>query len=141
MSTRRERGLTQSIYLVKLDITDAKLVFHVLGTSQRVYKVTCAKELSPKCTCPDHCTRKSTCKHIYFVCERVMNLTPSKWSEVEDISTMADIVLQRLPHLHVSAGDYYVKKYEELLKNQKAPFVKKSEKHEEETVPQVAIRN
>ena len=139
MSSRRERGLTQSIYLVKLDIFKKSLVFHVLGTSQRVYKVTCSKETAPKCSCPDHCTRKSICKHIYFVCERVMNITPTDWMLIPDISPVADKVLQRLPHLHVTASDAIIKKYEQHL--QQEGKKKKGEQNVTPVTPSITVRN
>ena len=115
MSTRRERGLTQNIYLVKLDVNPESLVFHILGTSHHVYKVVCEKKKDPKCTCPDFTIRKHTCKHIYFVCEKVIQIPPFDWSIIENVPKVGHEVLSRLPNLHVVADDYYTKKYNTYL--------------------------
>lgn len=119
MSSRKERGLTQRIYLVKLDIEDKCLTFHVLGTSRHVYKVVCAESLAPKCSCPDHRMRKGTCKHIFFVCEKVLQIAPDEWSKTNQIDKIVENVVNRLPNLQVFADDYYTKKYHEHITGEK----------------------
>ena len=119
MSSRRERGLTENIYLVKLDISETFLVFHALGTSHHVYKVTCPKGKVPHCTCPDHKIRKRTCKHMYFVCEKVIQVNPIDWEIIEDLNEIANKVVNRLPNLHVIADDYYTKMYNAYLRSGK----------------------
>jgi len=115
MSERKFRGLTQNLYLVKLDITNRQLVFHVLGTSHIVYKITCVKNQSPKCTCPDYKIRKNICKHIYFVCDKVMQVPTFSWEAIEDVEEVGTDVLNRLPNLHVT-DEYYTSKYDQILK-------------------------
>lgn len=125
MSTRRERGLTENIFLVKFDTSEVSLVFHVLGSSHRVYKVSLVESHEPKCSCPDYCTRKRTCKHIYFVCEKVLQISPTDWNLVTDISQISTNVITRLPNLHVIADDYYTKQYNDYLNGKEEERTKK----------------
>lgn len=124
MSTRRERGLTENIYLVKLDKNEDSLTFHVLGTSNHVYTVLLKRDTAPKCSCPDHKIRKRNCKHIYFVCERIVDTEPHSWIRANDISAVQKGVLQRLPHLHLNASEGLIKRYEKIIKG----GVKKNDK-------------
>jgi len=126
MSSRRLRGLTENIYLVKLETPGTgtretsepqRLVFHVLGTSHRVYRVVCESGKDPKCTCPDHSIRKRICKHTYFVCERVMQIAPFDWCAVTQIPQMGESILKRLPNLadRLVADDDLTQKYDAYL--------------------------
>lgn len=130
---RRYRGLTESIYLVKLEHVNNVLVFHVLGSSHVVYKVTCKKGQAPKCTCPDHKFRKAVCKHIVFVCERVTNVKPLMWEEIDSVEKIWKDVTARLPNLHVT-DEYYTSRYAEILQNQQIDKKQPTEK-------EVSIRN
>jgi hypothetical protein len=128
MSTRRERGLTQNIFLVKLDVEANSLIFHVLGTSRHVYKVTCAKARELKCSCPDHSIRKRTCKHMYFVCEKVLQIPPFDWPIIDDVAKIGKSVVSRLPNLHVFADDSDTKWYNEIISGEKQSSGKPEEK-------------
>jgi hypothetical protein len=98
MNFRRNSGLTQRIYLVKLRIEGDCHTFDVLGTSSKVYEVT----LTPKtitCTCPDHVYRKSFCKHMYFLSERVFSLELMQL-RFSNMALFKKRMLQKLNHLH-----------------------------------------
>ena len=77
MDERRYRGRTQRIFLINTDCRDDGLHFEVLGTSGNAYQV---HQKPPnaqgwrkwRCTCPDFERRRETCKHIYFVDDRVL---------------------------------------------------------------------
>jgi len=84
---RKDRGKSQKIYLIKTHEEDAKKlerVYEVMGTTKNVYTVTI--KTSPTCTCPDHMTRLTRCKHIYFVLTRIMKVK----SDEEDIKKYSD---------------------------------------------------
>lgn len=75
------RALAQRLYLIDHEVSReagprgaaAECLFHVLGASGNVYKVTVGR--SPRCSCPDHAVRKNTCKHLLFVMLRVLGLS------------------------------------------------------------------
>ena len=80
MSTRKQRGKTQKIYLIECTpVSKYVKKYAVCGTSMNIYKVTIQK--NPICTCPDHQTRHRRCKHIYFILLRVMKVKP----KMEDV--------------------------------------------------------
>lgn len=105
MDFRKVNALTQSIYLVRFEILPEKskqpkkLLFHILGNSQRVYKVHFPKGQPIKCSCPDHCMRKVNCKHIFFVTTKILKIEPEEWILVTDIDNVANKVGDLLPHL------------------------------------------
>lgn len=77
MTTRKQRGLTQNLYLINFDIQNNNLndkKFTVLGSTGNIYTVNIKKV--PTCTCPDYSTRHRRCKHIYFILLRVMLIDP-----------------------------------------------------------------
>lgn len=97
---RVERALNQAIYLRHLDLSqctdqrgsdqnkdddndDCAALYHVEGTSMSVYTVQVSRRHA-KCTCPDFCTRATTCKHIIFVLARVhkLNVTMRSMKEL-----------------------------------------------------------
>jgi len=144
---RKTNALSQNIYLVRLDviyplsisaIVDgdtsptvddrekkvSALCFHILGTSKVVYKVNFSQGQSPKCLCPDHKIRKVICKHIYFVCGKIINLNVDQFMKLTDITELSSIVKNRLPHLatdHVVADKSYTKKYNDFVDNKIPP--------------------
>ncbi len=69
---RKQRGKTQSIFLIETIIDDKELErkYVVMGLTGNIYNVTIKN--APECTCPDFITRGNRCKHIYFVLIRVM---------------------------------------------------------------------
>lgn len=72
MATRKQRGLTQNLYLINFDEQKgvSKKNFSVLGSTGNVYTVTIQD--IPTCTCPDYTMRHQRCKHIYFILLKVM---------------------------------------------------------------------
>lgn len=96
---RRNSGLTQRIYLVKLRIDEEEdsYIFDVLGTSSKLYEVTIS-ETKTVCTCPDHVYRKIFCKHMYFLTERVISLEVMQL-RLTNIAQFKEQLLQKLGHL------------------------------------------
>lgn len=69
---RAERAKTQKLYLINRNVDNDSATFDVMGSRGVSYVV----ELSgvPSCTCPDHETRGTRCKHILFILIRIFNL-------------------------------------------------------------------
>ncbi|RKP10441.1 hypothetical protein THASP1DRAFT_27768 [Thamnocephalis sphaerospora] len=69
---RIRRALRQRMYLIKCDdMMGLQQVFHVLGSTSNVYKVTIGE--IPSCTCPDRRRHvDSPCKHLLFVMLKVL---------------------------------------------------------------------
>ncbi len=125
MDFRKRNALTQSIFLVRLETDATKLTFHILGTSKRVYKVVFEKDREPKCGCPDQCVRKVMCKHIHFVCEKILKIKPEFWHTIEDIASVVAAVNSRLPHLghsHVIADEADQEKYNQKLEESRQKY-------------------
>jgi hypothetical protein len=100
VADRRENALSQLMYLVKMEKTQNDLTFNVLGTSSTIYKVKMTIGKVPKCSCPDSVFRKVVCKHMYFVCIKVLLKDETFQLEYKDsIKETFDIVTLRLPHL------------------------------------------
>lgn len=98
---RLSNALNQRIYLVKIEYVSgcSQLIFHVLGTKNYIYKVVYSTSMYPKCSCPDSIYRKVTCKHIFFIQEKVLNKSvKSKSNNLED---MYNNIIKLLPHLKV----------------------------------------
>ena len=73
MSTRKERGKIQRLYLIDKNLVNyTNCEFKVMGTTGNVYTVNMTNK--PKCDCYDYKTRDRRCKHIYFILLRVMGL-------------------------------------------------------------------
>jgi len=78
MTTRKQRGLTQNLYLINFDAqnnNNQEKKFSVLGSTGNIYTVNIKS--TPTCTCPDYTTRHNRCKHIYFILLRVMLINPN----------------------------------------------------------------
>lgn len=116
---RSYRARTQEIYLVRLDINDDFIIFHILGSTKRVYKITFKKSENPKCSCPDHAIHRHICKHILFVLFKILNMEDvNDWFSITDFQQLSQEVQQKLPHLtNVVADAYYANKYNEYLDN------------------------
>lgn len=69
---RAQRAKTQKIFLANRNLDDSSATFDVLGASGNLYKVSLND--SPKCSCPDHTTRGSRCKHILFMLIKIFNV-------------------------------------------------------------------
>ena len=85
-NARIARARTQRLFFVDHIYDEAKkatkMTFKVMGTTGNLYDVTLFAKQKWKCRCPDFTQRLLPCKHIYFVCERVLG--ESKLN-VEDI--------------------------------------------------------
>ena len=85
IKARQERARKQRLYLLDQTQSNAsKICFKVLGSTNNVYKLYFGKENDWTCTCVDFYRRKSYCKHIYFVLERVLGLTDPNTNETWD---------------------------------------------------------
>ena len=69
---RRERGLTQRLFLISTENQDDKISYSILGSTGNVYEIDMYKNGKTTCTCPDYMTRKNICKHQYFIMDRVL---------------------------------------------------------------------
>jgi predicted nucleic acid-binding Zn finger protein len=69
---RKQRGITQNIYLIETIINDNNFErkYVVMGSTGNVYDVTI--KANPTCTCPDYMSRNKRCKHVYFILVKVM---------------------------------------------------------------------
>ena len=64
MTTRKQRGLKERIYLLDAKLDD-NLVLSVKGSSNRIYEITFSKEFT-KCKCMDFSIRKKVCAIFVF---------------------------------------------------------------------------
>lgn len=98
-STRKQRGSTQSIFLIETIIpaneTDLERKYVVMGSTGNIYDVTIKDE--PECTCPDYLTRGNRCKHIYFILIRVMKAL----NEDQDVYSKKDLqeMFENIPNI------------------------------------------
>ena len=71
MSTRKERGLIERIYLLDAKYDDNKWELSVKGSSKSIYNIVLSSEYV-KCKCMDFTIRKKVCKHLYFILGRIL---------------------------------------------------------------------
>jgi hypothetical protein len=130
MSSRRERGLNQNLFLVETKPVNDQYTreYAIMGTTGNVYNVTISE--TTKCTCPDYLTRFNTCKHIYFVLLKVMktsgrgrqNYTKSALLKMfENIPSITSrlIVNQELKNFYKQAtGESQMEETEGIVKQQ-----------------------
>jgi len=69
---RAERAKTQKIYLINRNIEDETATSEVMGSRGIIYTV--KLDGNPTCSCPDHETRNTRCKHILFILIRIFKL-------------------------------------------------------------------
>lgn len=80
---RAQRAKTQKIFLANRNVDDNSATFQVLGSTGNIYNV--ALNGSPNCSCPDHSTRGSRCKHILFMLIKIFNVEdPYKTAFTQD---------------------------------------------------------
>lgn len=73
MSTRKQRGKIQKLYLIECNSVSQYIKeYVVMGSTGRIYSVTIKP--SPICSCPDYQMRHRRCKHIYFILLRIMKV-------------------------------------------------------------------
>lgn len=85
---RRERGLTQRLFLLSTEKTSENCIqFKVSGSTGNIYNICLFKDVTKKttCTCPDYRNRLSKCKHIFFILERVLAKSSNRWKEASRI--------------------------------------------------------
>jgi len=71
---RYYRSIKERIYLLSAEQSEEKFEFKVRGSSLNIYNQT----LDPykfKCSCPDHETRETFCKHLLFIVGKVAEQT------------------------------------------------------------------
>ena len=71
---RYYRSIKERIYLLSAQQSEEKFEFKVRGSSLNIYNQT----LDPhkfKCSCPDHETRETFCKHLLFIVGKVAEQT------------------------------------------------------------------
>lgn len=71
MSNRKSRADKQKLFLIETNIINDLYEYVIMGTTGNAYTVTMHE--SPTCSCPDHVTRKTRCKHIYFVLLKILH--------------------------------------------------------------------
>lgn len=80
---RLERGITQTMPLIKEEVKESELLYKVRGTQKKIYDIILDNEWS--CTCPDFLNRGELCKHIYFILKRVLHYGTEELKEgIED---------------------------------------------------------
>lgn len=69
INIRKQRSIKEKIYLIEINGNE----YLIMGSSGNVYTITINN--TPSCTCPDYLIRKTNCKHLYFVLDRVLGVT------------------------------------------------------------------
>lgn len=112
-TVRKDRGLTQKLYLIDKK-NDYEYV--IMGSTGNVYDVKISK--NPTCSCPDCKTNGNRCKHIYFVLMRIMKLSDSMITQ----KTYSEIELQDMKMKNadktIHANDLVKKKYKKIQDKQ-----------------------
>jgi hypothetical protein len=73
-TSRIQRAFSQRIYLLDAQsASESDFSFKVMGNSGQSYDVSINKDII-ECTCPDHTTRGSLCKHLMFVLIRACRI-------------------------------------------------------------------
>jgi hypothetical protein len=106
---RRQRGLNQRLYLLDEGVLheDEIIQYDVMGNSGKPYDIMMAKSNMASvehrmdhmftCSCPDYRNRHVTCKHIYFIKERVL----------QGLDRQADRWKLALKRISTKTKDYY----------------------------------
>jgi len=107
MSTRKERGLSERIYLLDAKYDRSQWNLSVKGSSKSIYKIILSSTVI-KCKCMDFAIRKKVCKHLYFILGRILknsqitNSINSVTDIIENYSNISDM-LKEVLHNHVHA--------------------------------------
>lgn len=72
---RLNRALTQRIYVVRREENTSGIHFLMMGNSGTKYSLSIKNDLSMSCACPDHTLNDNFCKHLIFLCIKVLGLT------------------------------------------------------------------
>lgn len=125
---RKQRGLTQAIYLIESIIDENNKYekkYIVMGSSGNVYTVSINQ--TPTCTCPDYATRHKRCKHIYFVLARIMHVDTDDQDEEQYSNEELLKMFTHIPQItnNLSVDESIKNKYNK-IKNNKPEQNKKS---------------
>ena len=88
MTTRKQRGLSERIFLLNASFNDCDAWdLSIKGSSKRIYKIKLSIH-ETKCKCMDFTIRRKVCKHLYFVICRIINNSElsNKIKVVDDIT-------------------------------------------------------
>jgi len=108
MSTRKERGLIERIYLLDAKHDEKKWELSVKGSSKSIYKIILSSKYI-KCKCMDFTIRKKVCKHLYFILGRILknnqitNSINSVTDIIENYNNISNI-LKEVLHNHVQSS-------------------------------------
>ena len=116
MSTRKERGLSERIYLLEAKYDENKWDLSVKGSSKSIYKIILSSKYI-KCKCMDFTIRKKVCKHLYFILGRILknsqitNSINSVTDIVENYSNISNM-LKEVLHNHMNDSSKTLEKLE-----------------------------
>ena len=94
MSTRKQRGLKERIYLLNaFRNNENEWTLSVKGSSNKIYEIKLSNN-DVKCKCMDFSIRGRICKHLYFIIGRVIrtNNLLSLINEVDDIKINYELI-------------------------------------------------
>jgi len=101
MATRKQRGLSERIYLLDAKIINSKeWELSIKGSSKSIYKIKLS-ENETKCKCMDFSIRRKVCKHLHFVLGRIINNSElsNKIKVVDDITNNYDNISDLLKNV------------------------------------------
>lgn len=99
MSSRKERGKVQKLYLVERleSKSNYEKTYVVMGSTGNIYQVDIKD--TPTCSCPDYQTRFNRCKHIYFVLIRIMRVKNSQVDKESYSKSELKKMFQNIPKI------------------------------------------
>jgi hypothetical protein len=106
MSTRKQRGLSERIYLLNANFNHNSWELTIKGSSKSIYKIKISSN-EVKCKCMDFAIRKKVCKHLHFILGRVIKdkKISNNITTVNDISTKYHEISESLKNIlsnHIS---------------------------------------
>ena len=106
MSTRKQRGLSERIYLLDANFDSDIWNLTIKGQSKSIYKIKLSSE-NVKCKCMDFNIRKNVCKHMYFILGRILKdskiINKIKCvADIEDNFNDISLNLKNILNKHVS---------------------------------------
>ena len=118
MSTRKNRGLTQKLFIIE---SKSDYDYVIMGSTGNVYDVTISN--IPTCTCPDFTTRGNRCKHIYFIMMKIMKVINDDREEYSD-DDIAQMVLNKNLNPLFYINDKIKEKYTKIISNMGSSLAK-----------------
>jgi len=108
MSTRKQRGLNERIYLLDAKNKNKSWELTVKGSSKSIYKILLSANII-KCKCMDFSIRKKVCKHLYFILGRIIknNQNINNIENIDDIKINyynISNLLKEVLHNHVESS-------------------------------------